>query len=38
MEEMINAHDILIGKPEEQRPLGRRGRRWGIIFEWILGK
>jgi hypothetical protein len=24
----INAYKILVGKPEERRPLGRRRRRW----------
>jgi len=33
-----NAYKILIGKPIEQRPLGRRSCRWGIISEWILRK
>jgi hypothetical protein len=28
MEEMINAHSILVGKPEGKRPLGRPRRRW----------
>jgi len=25
---MINAHNILVGKPEGKRQLGRRRRRW----------
>jgi hypothetical protein len=25
---MINAYNILIGNPEEKRPVGRRERRW----------
>jgi hypothetical protein len=28
MGEMRNEHKILIGKPEEKRPLGRSRRRW----------
>jgi hypothetical protein len=28
MGEMGNLHKILVGKPEEKRPLGRRRRRW----------
>jgi hypothetical protein len=31
-----NAYRILVGKPEGKRPLGRPGRRWGIILGWIL--
>jgi hypothetical protein len=25
---MRNAYDILVGKPEGKRPVGRPGRRW----------
>jgi hypothetical protein len=25
---MKNAYSILVGKPEEKRPLGRRRRKW----------
>jgi hypothetical protein len=28
MENMRNAHKILVGKPEVRKPLGRPGRRW----------
>jgi hypothetical protein len=28
MGEMKNAYDILVGKPEGKRPLGRPRRRW----------
>jgi hypothetical protein len=28
MEEMRNAYNILVGKPEGKRPLGRPRRRW----------
>jgi hypothetical protein len=28
MEEEMNAHRILVGKPEGKRPLGRPKRRW----------
>jgi hypothetical protein len=28
MGEMKNAHRFFVGKPEEERPLGRRRRRW----------
>jgi hypothetical protein len=28
MGEMINAYDILVGKPDGMRPLGRPGRGW----------
>jgi hypothetical protein len=34
----INAYNILVGKPERKRPLGRSRRRWKIMLEWILGK
>jgi hypothetical protein len=30
--------NILVRKPEVNRPLGRSGRRWKIIVEWILRK
>jgi hypothetical protein len=33
-----NVYNILIGKLEGKRPLGRPRRRWGIILERILGK
>jgi hypothetical protein len=28
IEESINAYRILVGKPQEKRPLGRPRRRW----------
>jgi hypothetical protein len=28
MGQTINAHNILVGEPEEKRPLGRPRRRW----------
>jgi hypothetical protein len=28
MEEMRNAYNILVGKPDGKRPFGRPGRRW----------
>jgi hypothetical protein len=28
MGEKVSAYRILVGKPEEKRPLGRPGRRW----------
>ena len=28
MEQSRNAYRILVGKPDEKRPLGRRRRRW----------
>jgi hypothetical protein len=28
MEEMKNSYNILVGKPEGKRPLGRPGLRW----------
>jgi hypothetical protein len=33
-----NAYRILVGKPEEKRPLGRPRRRWWTILKWILEK
>jgi hypothetical protein len=37
MEEMRNAYNNTVGKPERKRPLGRH-RRGKIILKWILGK
>jgi hypothetical protein len=34
MGEMRNAYNILVGKPEWKRPLGRPMHRW----EWIFRK
>jgi hypothetical protein len=36
MGEKRNAYRILLGKPEEKRPLGRTRRRWVTILKWIL--
>jgi hypothetical protein len=38
MGKMRNAYNILVGKPERKRPLGRPRHGWKIILEWILGK
>jgi hypothetical protein len=35
--EMRNAYNILVGKPDEKRPLGRPKGRWNDI-KWILKK
>jgi hypothetical protein len=32
MEEMRNAYNILFGKHEGKRPLGRPRRRWEVIL------
>jgi hypothetical protein len=37
-EEKRNAYRILVGNPERKRPLGRPGRKWGIILKWIFEK
>jgi hypothetical protein len=34
MGEKMNAYRILVGKPEEKRPLGRPRRMW--VENWIL--
>jgi hypothetical protein len=34
--ETRNAYRILVGKPEEKRPLRRPRRRWWTILKWIL--
>jgi hypothetical protein len=34
--EKKNAYVILVGKPEEKRPLGRSGCRWVKILKWVL--
>jgi hypothetical protein len=36
MGEKRNAYRILVGKPEEKRPLGRPRRRGWRILKWIL--
>jgi hypothetical protein len=33
---MRTACNILVGKPERERPLGSHRRRWKIILKWIL--
>jgi len=33
-----NVYEILVGKSEEKRILGRSRRRWGIILQHILEK
>jgi hypothetical protein len=38
MKEMRNLYNILVGKPQMKRPLGRFKHRWGIILKWILRK
>jgi hypothetical protein len=32
------AYKILVGKPEENRPLRRSRRTWGMIIKWIFKK
>jgi hypothetical protein len=36
--ERRGVHNMLVGKPEGKRPLGRPRRRWGIILIWIFRK
>jgi hypothetical protein len=36
--EMRNKYNILIGKPEGERPLGRPRRNNNVILEWSLAK
>jgi hypothetical protein len=38
MEEMGNAYEILIGKPEGRRTLGKIDIGGRILLEWILGE
>jgi hypothetical protein len=38
MGETRNAYGILVGKPEEKRPLGRPRRRWVDNIKMDLGK
>jgi hypothetical protein len=38
MGEMRNPYDILVGKPEGKRPLGRHGRRWKYNIRVDLGE
>ena len=35
MGEERGVYRVLLGKPEERRPLGRPRRRWWIILGWI---
>jgi hypothetical protein len=32
------AYSVLVGRPDEKRPLGRPRRRWEIILKWIFKK
>jgi hypothetical protein len=36
--EMRNAYNILGGKPEGRKPLGRPRHRWEEISKWALGE
>ena len=36
MEKFRNAHRVLVGKPEENKPFGRSRRRWEDIIEMDL--
>jgi hypothetical protein len=36
--EMGDAYNVLVGKPEWKRPLGRPCVHGNIISEWIVGK
>jgi hypothetical protein len=38
MGEKSNAYRLLVGKPEEKRPLGRPGRRWVDNIRMDLGE
>jgi hypothetical protein len=38
MGEMRGAYNILVGRPEGRRPLGRPGRRWEDNIEMDLGE
>jgi hypothetical protein len=33
-----SVYRVLVGKPEEERPLVRPRRRWEDILKWILEK
>jgi hypothetical protein len=37
-EERIGAYRVLVGKPEDKKPLGRRKRRWEDNIKWIFRK
>jgi len=38
MGERRGVYRIVVGKPEGNRTLGRRRRKWGIILRWIFTK
>jgi hypothetical protein len=38
MGEVKVAYNILVGRPEGRRPLGRPRRRWVTTLRWSLGK
>jgi hypothetical protein len=38
MGEVRGAYNILVGRPEGRRPLGRPRRRWEDTLRWIFGK
>jgi len=38
MGEWRGVYRVLVGKPEGKGPLGRPGRRWGIILKCIFKK
>jgi hypothetical protein len=38
MGEDRGVHRVLVGKPEEKKPLGRPRRRWKIILRWMFRK
>jgi hypothetical protein len=38
MAEVRISYNILVGKPEEERSLGRPRSIWGLILKWTLGK
>jgi hypothetical protein len=38
MGEVRGAYNILVGKPEGWRPLGRPWHKWEDNIRWILGK
>jgi hypothetical protein len=38
MREMRNAYNILVGKPEGERPLGKSRRRWERILGMYLAQ
>jgi hypothetical protein len=38
MGEERGVYRVLVGNPEEKRPLGRPRHRWRIILRWIFRK